>query len=227
MRNKNTPASEAAQTESRQTSPLRALRLDAGLTQAELSRLSGVNARQIRSIESGSIKIGNVTLANAAALAAALGIHAEELLNEEEMKFYWSNETFGQSRPEDAEELFAAANREIDAYISRRELDAEDADDYDTICLFSDCPKDFYNTYHKLPAQAIKEDGFRIILNNEIAAAVADALEAHGLEWTRHSGLDRIIDEIDVGRQTVEEDLPAPPTIIEQYIKGFLAEFED
>ena len=73
---------EAVQAERvRQTSTLLALRLDAGMSQAELSRRSGVNARQIRSIERGDIKIGNVTLANAAALAAALGIHAEELLN--------------------------------------------------------------------------------------------------------------------------------------------------
>ena len=73
---------EAVQAERvRQTSTLLALRLDAGMSQAELSRRSGVNARQIRSIERGDIKIGNQTLANAAALAAALGIHAEELLN--------------------------------------------------------------------------------------------------------------------------------------------------
>lgn len=46
-------------------STLLKLRLDAGMTQAELSRRSGVNARQIRSIERGEIKIENVTLANA------------------------------------------------------------------------------------------------------------------------------------------------------------------
>lgn len=56
------------------------LRLDAGMTQAELSRRSGVNARQIRSIERGEIKIENVTLANAAALASVFDIHAEDLL---------------------------------------------------------------------------------------------------------------------------------------------------
>ncbi len=61
-------------------STLLKLRLDAGMTQAELSRRSGVNTRQIRSIERGEIKIENVTLANAAALASVFGIHAEDLL---------------------------------------------------------------------------------------------------------------------------------------------------
>lgn len=61
-------------------STLLKLRLNAGMTQAELSRRSGVNVRQIRSIERGKIKIENVTLANAAALASVFDIHAEDLL---------------------------------------------------------------------------------------------------------------------------------------------------
>lgn len=67
-------------------STLLKLRLDAGMTQAELSRRSGVNARQIRSIERGEIKIENVTLANAAALASVFDIHAEDLLKKERAK---------------------------------------------------------------------------------------------------------------------------------------------
>ncbi len=52
----------------------------AGLTRAQLSEKSGVNARQIQRVENGESKIGNITLANAAKLAAALGIKIEDLL---------------------------------------------------------------------------------------------------------------------------------------------------
>lgn len=63
-------------------SPLLAIRVAKGLTQLELSRRSGVNPRQIRRIETGEAKIGNITLANATALASALGVEIEDLIGE-------------------------------------------------------------------------------------------------------------------------------------------------
>lgn len=59
---------------------LRELRRAADLTQAALAEKSGVNIRQIRKIELGEIKIGNITLQNAARLAGALGVSIEALL---------------------------------------------------------------------------------------------------------------------------------------------------
>ena len=59
--------------------PLLAIRTAKGLTQAKLAELSGVNVRQIRRIEIGEAKIGNITLDNALALAAALGVDVAEL----------------------------------------------------------------------------------------------------------------------------------------------------
>lgn len=61
---------------------LRHLRAETGLTQSQLAAASGINLRQLQKIEAGEIKLGNVTLANAVALAKALGIEAEELINE-------------------------------------------------------------------------------------------------------------------------------------------------
>ena len=60
---------------------LKDLRKSRGLTQAQLAELSGVNSRQIQRIENGESEIGNVTLKNAHALAKALGITIEELLD--------------------------------------------------------------------------------------------------------------------------------------------------
>lgn len=51
-----------------------------GLTQRQLAEAAGVNIRQIQKIEAGEIQIGNVTLKNAARLAAALGIEIRDLL---------------------------------------------------------------------------------------------------------------------------------------------------
>lgn len=59
---------------------LKDLRQAVGMTQAALAEKSGVNIRQIRKIELGEIKIGNVTVQNAARLAGALGVSIEALL---------------------------------------------------------------------------------------------------------------------------------------------------
>ncbi len=55
-------------------------RKELGLTQAQLAAAAGVNLSQIQKIEAGVIKIENITLANAARIAAALGVTMEELL---------------------------------------------------------------------------------------------------------------------------------------------------
>lgn len=47
-----------------------------------LADASGVNRRQIQKIEAGEIKVENITLANAARLAAALDVQIAQLLDE-------------------------------------------------------------------------------------------------------------------------------------------------
>lgn len=56
------------------------LRVERGLGQRELSEASGVNLRQIQSLESGAIAAENISLKNALRLADALGIHPRELI---------------------------------------------------------------------------------------------------------------------------------------------------
>lgn len=55
-------------------------RIDAGLSQLELSEKSGVNIRQIQRYESLSSDTGNMTLRNAIAIAKAIGCSVEDLL---------------------------------------------------------------------------------------------------------------------------------------------------
>lgn len=63
----------------------------------------------------------------------------------------------------------------------------------------------------------------KIITNVEIAKAVVDALEENGIEVS----FNRILDEIDIGREPEEEKILENPEIISQYINGFLAEYEE
>ncbi len=63
----------------------------------------------------------------------------------------------------------------------------------------------------------------KIITNVEIAKAVVDALEENGIEVS----FNRILDEIDIGREPEEEKNLENPEIISQYINGFLAEYEE
>lgn len=60
--------------------PLKVARKAAGMTQKQLSDVSGVHPRQIQKIESGDGKMSNVTLGNAIKLADALGVDVRELL---------------------------------------------------------------------------------------------------------------------------------------------------
>ena len=61
---------------------LYAIRAEKGMTQSKLAELSGINARQIRKIETGEIKTRNITVGTITALAHALGVGIEELIKE-------------------------------------------------------------------------------------------------------------------------------------------------
>ena len=63
-------------------SNLYTIRTDKGITQAKLAELSGINARQIRKIETGEIKTRNITIGTITALANALGVGIEELIKD-------------------------------------------------------------------------------------------------------------------------------------------------
>ena len=60
---------------------LKTLRKAAGMTQGDLAAASGVNIRQIQKIETGEIPVENITLKNAKALADALHVSIDSLLN--------------------------------------------------------------------------------------------------------------------------------------------------
>lgn len=55
-------------------------RLKSGMTQAELSKKSGIYIRQIQKVESGEIETGNMAAKTLFALADALGVEISELL---------------------------------------------------------------------------------------------------------------------------------------------------
>ena len=63
-------------------SNLYAIRTENGMTQTKLAELSGINARQIRKIETGEIKTKNITVGTITALAHALGVYIEDLICE-------------------------------------------------------------------------------------------------------------------------------------------------
>jgi len=60
---------------------LRDLRAKAQLTQQQLADAAGVNISQIQKLEAGTIKAENISLRNGLALADALGVEPEDLLN--------------------------------------------------------------------------------------------------------------------------------------------------
>lgn len=63
-------------------SNLYTIRTAKGMTQTKLAELSGINARQIRKIETGEIKTRNITIGTITALSNALGVGIEELIKE-------------------------------------------------------------------------------------------------------------------------------------------------
>lgn len=66
-----------------QETNLARLRKFAGLTQAQLSEKSGVPTQTIGGLECRRRSIGGISLRIACRLATSLGVHAEELLDEE------------------------------------------------------------------------------------------------------------------------------------------------
>lgn len=63
-------------------SKLYTIRTSKGMTQTKLAELSGINARQIRKIETGEIKTRNITIGTITSLSNALGVGIEELIKE-------------------------------------------------------------------------------------------------------------------------------------------------
>jgi transcriptional regulator with XRE-family HTH domain len=59
---------------------VRMLRIERGMTQQELSNVSGIYIRQIQKLEAGDILPSNMSLENALNLADALGVPPRELL---------------------------------------------------------------------------------------------------------------------------------------------------
>lgn len=59
---------------------IRDARISAGLTQNQLATKTGLNRSQIQKLESGDIKIENITARNLFAIADALGVDPRELL---------------------------------------------------------------------------------------------------------------------------------------------------
>ncbi len=59
-------------------SHLRTLRLARGLTQKALADIVGMNISQIQKLESGTIRLENITFKNGLALADALGVDPHE-----------------------------------------------------------------------------------------------------------------------------------------------------
>lgn len=55
-------------------------RLKSGMTQAELSKKSGVYIRQIQKVESGEIETGNMAAKNLIAIADVLGVNPKDLI---------------------------------------------------------------------------------------------------------------------------------------------------
>lgn len=63
---------------------LRLLRKQKNMTQKQLEEASGIQFQHISRLERGERKIGGISLSVAARLAKALGVHAEELLDDDE-----------------------------------------------------------------------------------------------------------------------------------------------
>lgn len=61
--------------------PLQEARARAGLTQQQLADISGVNVRQIRRVELGESRAGNMTAVNLQAIADALGVDIRDLID--------------------------------------------------------------------------------------------------------------------------------------------------
>lgn len=72
---------ENSPVETQEKPTLKELRAKAGMTQQQLANATGINIRQIRKIESGEIKLENITAKNFLALAKVLEIDPRALLS--------------------------------------------------------------------------------------------------------------------------------------------------
>ena len=72
---------ENSPVETQEKPTLKELRAKAGMTQQQLADATGINIRQIRKIESGEIKLENITAKNFLALAKVLEIGPRALLS--------------------------------------------------------------------------------------------------------------------------------------------------
>lgn len=68
----------------------------------------------------------------------------------------------------------------------------------------------------------MKENNKRIIKNTEIAEAVEAALEEKGYEMDYSD----ILDDIDIGRDPEEEEIPVEESIVAEYVGAFLTSAE-
>lgn len=59
---------------------IRSARIATGMSQIQLATRTGLNRSQIQKLESGDIKIENITAKNLFAIADALGVDPRELL---------------------------------------------------------------------------------------------------------------------------------------------------
>ena len=65
-------------------SRLRYWRCKKGMSQVKLATLSGIRQSRISELENGRHSVESITLRNAARLARALGVHAEDLIDDDE-----------------------------------------------------------------------------------------------------------------------------------------------
>lgn len=63
---------------------LRYWRCKKGMSQEKLATLSGIRQSRISELENGRYSVESITLRNAARLARALGVHAEDLIDDDE-----------------------------------------------------------------------------------------------------------------------------------------------
>ena len=65
-------------------SRLRYWRCKKGMSQEKLAMLSGIRQSGISELENGRHSVESITLRNAVRLARALGVHAEDLIDDDE-----------------------------------------------------------------------------------------------------------------------------------------------
>lgn len=135
-------------------------------------------------------------------------------------ELYLNRDIFGNTIPENAEEILAALNLEIQEFVAKNGLNPEeDDDDFTSVECFASHISSFYRLSGMTPKQAI-ENGWRVLSNLEIANEIKSKLYDLNFGWyVEFKGWGKeIIDELDTMRDSEEEALPADPKSIELYI---------